>query len=83
MDIFKVIKCDGKDCGNDVFVWKFPDRVEIKRNCVELSANSFFCDRCKTSEKVYMLHKKPACGKSYPHFPQYIHRFIHNETSEK
>ena len=24
MDIFKVIKCDGKDCGNDVFVWKFP-----------------------------------------------------------
>ena len=52
-------------------------------NSCKLSANSFFCDKCKTSEKVYMLHKKPACGKSYPHFPQYIHRFIHNETSEK
>lgn len=24
MDVFKVIKCDGNDCGNDVFVWKFP-----------------------------------------------------------
>ncbi len=24
MDIFKIIKCDGNDCGNDVFVWKFP-----------------------------------------------------------
>ena len=53
------------------------DNVEIKRNCVKLSANSFLRKSYWQEKDICRVHKKRKGWISYPQFPQYIHNFIH------
>ena len=64
-------------CRPFLSVWKFKFFVEIKRNCVKLSANSFSENAGRRKKGLCRVHKKKKGWISYPQFPQYIHNFIH------